>query len=273
MRPFEIPYNFDIKLIDFLKIYTNIDIHSIYCPPFPKDYKSAKLYYLNTYNLIPTTLQEYEYHIKYINKNFPNKLMLLLQQNDMLLSEKLLNYYIDLGFTKFCVGSIEQANIIKEKDINYEITGSITMKIDKNKLQTNNYYNFDNFVLWFPFNRNIKAIKQLPNNFKYILLINCGCSIKCNGTLHWLAKTPKEEANAVSYCPRIIDDNFTTRIVIPEYDLQLFEPYVNYFKLQGRDYATNQLINDIVRYTNPINNLLERKLIRNYNINQIYNIK
>lgn len=40
--------------------------------------------------------------------------MLLLQQNNMCISKELLKYYIDLGFTKFCAGSIQQAKYSKE---------------------------------------------------------------------------------------------------------------------------------------------------------------
>ena len=140
MKPLEIPYNFDTQLIDFLKIYS-IDIHCIYVPPFKEHYKCAKYYYTHDNgiymgNTFPNTLLYYEQHIQY-NDNFPDKLMLLLQQPIEIMNIDLISYYISLGFKKFCVGSIQQAKIIKEyfKNINIEIIGSITMKINKLKLQ------------------------------------------------------------------------------------------------------------------------------------------
>jgi len=80
------------------------------------------------------------------------------------------------------------------------------MKIDANKLLLDDYSVFDGFVLWFPFNRDIQKIKTMPKNFKYVLLVNCPCSIDCNGTNHWLAKNFHEEYNIL--CPRTIYDGF-----------------------------------------------------------------
>ena len=271
MKPFEIPYNFDFKLIDFLNIY-HFPIHSIYLPPYYEDYKSAKLYYSKILSFMPKTRLEYEQHIKYINKYFPNKIMLLLQQNNQILDITKLNYYISLGFSKFCVGSITQCEMLKEIK-NFEVIGSITIKINNHKLLNNDYKIFDGFVLPFPYNRNIAEIKKLPIQFNYILLINCGCHVNCSGTQHWFASSYEEEKKIGLLCPKKYDNSFANNIVIPEYDLFLFEPYINYFKLQGREYNTNTLINDIVRYTNPIQNLSERQIQRKYDINNIYHIK
>lgn len=268
---FEIPYNFDKQLIDFLCIYKSINIHCIYCAPFRAHYKSAKYYYENIPLNTPRNLHEYEDHIFYINKYFPNKLMLLLQQNDILLSEELLNYYISLGFTKFCVGSIEQANMIRQKSKDYEIIGSITTKINNQKLLQNNYSSFNGFVLWFPFNRDIEAIKQLPKNFYYILLVNCGCSRLCDGTQHWLAITKSQEDQARNNCPKKKNNSFKDNIIIPNCDLQFFEPYIKYYKLQGREFNTTQIIDDIVRYNHY--NFCNIPIIRDYDPNIIYHIK
>ncbi len=281
MKPLEIPYNFDTQLIDFLKIYS-IDIHCIYVPPFKEHYKCAKYYYTHDNGIymgdtFPNTLLYYEQHIQYINDNFPDKLMLLLQQPIEIMNIDLISYYISLGFKKFCVGSIQQAKIIKEyfKNINIEIIGSITMKINKLKLKENQDYNkyFDGFVLWFPFNRNLKKIQELPNNFKYILLINCKCCSFCDGTHHWFADYNTEKH---LYCPKSSfgnspeNKNFKDLIFIRPNDLYLFDNYIDYYKLQGREYTTKQIINDIVYYTSNYKYYL---LNEQYNVNQIYNIQ
>ena len=78
MKPFEIPYNFDTKLIDFLNIYNNIDIHCIYVAPFREHYRSAKFYEWLIPRSSPQNLSDYEYHIHYIKQYYPDKLMLLL---------------------------------------------------------------------------------------------------------------------------------------------------------------------------------------------------
>ena len=198
--------------------------------------------------------------------------MLLLQQNNNIISIDLLKYYFSLGIKKFCVGSIAQAKIIKElfNNDNIEIFGSITMKINRFKLTEEHDKYFDGFVLWFPFNRNIKRIKNLPNNFKYILLINCKCYAFCDGTHHWFATKEEEEH---IYCPRKFfttnsqEQIFKDSIFIRPNDLQLFDPYISYYKLQGREYKTWQIINDIVFYTTDYKYYL---IDQQYNINDIY---
>ena len=267
MKALEIPYNFDKNLIDALfKIDASGQIyHCIYVPPFWEDYISAKYNYVH-YNgksikdNKQMTRQEYEAHISYINFCFPNKLMLLLQQNNSCISQNLLQYYYNLGFKKFCVGNVAQAQNIRQLYPKSEIIGSITMKISPKNLEESQYSIFDGFVLWFPYNRNIDTIKLLPQNYKYILLVNCDCSIYCKGTHHWFASAEDESQIR---CPSNYD--WKTIIRIDPYDLSIFEPYITYFKLQGREYLTNDIIRDIVlystdfKYLNPSFNIDENK--------------
>lgn len=255
MKQFEIPYNFDKQLINMLY---NIDTtgelyHSIYIPPFSEDYDSAKKFYQHKEeNTNMKTLQlmsrdEYESHINYIKQYFPTKIMLLLQQNNMCLNIKLLQYYISLGFSKFCVGNIEQAQQIRKILPTSEIIGSITMKIAPQDLEKTQYEIFDGFVLWFPYNRKISIIKQLPKKYKYILLVNCDCSVHCSGTHHWFANE-KTEQNI--QCPnKYYKFNWADIIRIEPKDLNIFEPYITYFKLQGREFTTQHIISDIYFYT------------------------
>lgn len=264
-KPFEIPYNFDKKLVDFLNIYNNFDIHCIFLPPWGEDYPYSAKYGIiqsgKEYNYInfPDTRQEYEEHLKYINIFFPKKIMLLLQSNSHILLEDKIQYYISLGISKFCVGSIEQAEIIHNIIPEAEIMGSISMKIEPELL--NNHLElykqlFDSFVLWFPFNRDFKRLQNLPKDFKYSLLINCSCSIFCDGTHHWFIS--KEDASIGNFnCPHKIDPDFYMQykniIRIRPDHLYLFDNYISYFKLQGRLLQTNQIIQDIVVFTTDLN--------------------
>ena len=103
-----------------------------------------------------------------------------------------------------------------------EIIGSITMKINPQDLEKKEYEIFDGFVLWFPYNRQINIIKQLPKKYKYTLLVNCDCSIHCNGTHHWFA-TKEEECNI--QCPnKYYKFNWDDIIRINPRDLSIFEP-------------------------------------------------
>lgn len=261
IRPFELPYNFDMRLIDFMDIYfenRKEDIYSIYFPPYRADYLAAKAFIpsartntalISTY---PNSRNEYIEHIKYIQKYFPNQLMLLLQHPTEIIPKEALEWYITtFGIKKFCVGNIEQAKEIKKYNSNFEITGSITMKIDKEKLESNpeGYKYFDSFVLWFPFNRDIDAIISLPQNYKYVLFVNGGCSILCDGSSHWYAKNYEEDQKKLLTCPAV--NGMTTpetSIIIRPMDLQFFAPYISYFKLQGREWDTQEIIKHIVMY-------------------------
>lgn len=256
MRAFEIPYNFDKQLIDNLQ---QIDpsgnlYHSIYIPPYFYDYHAAKKYYVHyqgqdMLSQQDMTRDEYESHINYIKQYYQDKMMLLLQQNSMCIDMDLLYYYINLGFNKFCVGNIEQATIIRKILPESEIIGSITMKIMPNDLMEEKYQVFDGFVLWFPYNRKLSVIKQLPKKYKYILLVNCDCNIYCDGTHHWFASKENEAPN--NNCPNSNPklNNWFNQIRIEPYDLPIFEPYITYFKLQGREFTTENLLYDIKRYT------------------------
>ena len=265
MRPLEIPYNFDFSLIDFLKIYFKGKeslIHSIYLPPFKEDYYSAKEYLpqeLNrqsTNTSYPQAREEYFKHIEYINNYFPNKIMLLLQQNENIMPLQTIDQYVQKYYiNQFCVGSIKQAGQIKYLFPNIEITGSITMKITKEELeQIKKYKDFTNFVLFFPFNRDLQLIKQLPQEFKYILLVNCSCSIFCDGTHHWFANSSEKEKQAALICPTRGDMSIKNKMIIRPMDLEYFDPYISYYKLQGRECTTQTIITDIVNYTTDWDN-------------------
>lgn len=292
MKPLEIPYNFDKNLIDILKILDSTinNIYCIYVQPFPEDYTACKSNYIHNagHGIVDMTKRnklsrlDYESHINYINMNFPNKLMLLLQQNSGLI--KNLNYYYNLGFRKFCVGSIEQAKVIKNKYYDVEIVGSITMKLSLNDFLNSDELKdyFDNFILFFPFNRDLASIKKLPSDFNYTMLVNCACNIYCDGTTHWFADR-KLSLHGVPTCPQnnnelnIIENS----IVISPVDLIIFEPYINYFKLQGREYNTYEIIRDYILYSydfsNKIflknSNLFYQQINANDQIQRMKNIK
>ena len=43
------------------------------------------------------------------------------------------------------------------------------------------------------------------------------------------------------------------------WDLPIFEPYIDYYKLQGRDFPTYYLIQDIEKYSKEYNNIKLRE--------------
>ena len=178
--------------------------------------------------------------------------MLLLQHPTNILSDQLLEWYLtNFNITKFCVGNIEQAKQLKNYNPNFEIIGSITMKIDKQKLLSNEDYfkYFNGFVLWFPFNRDLDAIAELPKDFKYVLLANGGCHIYCTGTQHWYAKSFEEDQACFKKCNLSqLRKNPVTSMTVRPMDLQFFDPFITYYKIQGREWTTQRLIKHIVIY-------------------------
>lgn len=272
-RQFEIPYNFDKNLINGLQILNIIpnQINCFYMPPFPEDYIGIIRRYDIIEPLYKLNRQEYESHINYINKVYPNKLQLLLQQTDeksAINFENKLSYYINLGFNNFCVGSIKQAEIIKKHLPNANIIGSITMNINNEKLNNSIYMQyFNGFVLNFQFSRQLNNIKKLPKNFYYILLINAQCYNKCNGTFHWQAKY-EDNFN----CPYLEErQKFMTNCLIRPMDLFIFDPYISVYKLGDRGAPTFIILHDLILYnTNKYNiypNIVYSEDIYNTSIN------
>lgn len=257
-RQFEFPYNFDKKLIQTLHILDPIGetINCIYIPPYLKDYQTILRSSEQAALLDNMTREEYEEHINFINKLFPGKIQLLLQKQNIILDKEKINYYISLGITKFCSGSIEQSKIIKNIDKSLNVIGSISMGIDKEKIIKNlkeyKLY-FDGFVLPFKFSRDIEEIKKLPKDFYYILLINAYCNIKCTGQAHWnfdYKETPKFK------CPGLlkINKNFNSisweeSARIRPMDLGYFDKYIQIYKLQDRGWPTDQILKDYILYT------------------------
>ena len=258
-RQFEFPYNFDLDLIKFLKILDpqGKTIDCIYMPPFIDDYET----FLRNGNqadlLYRMTRMEYEKHIRFINFSFPNKIQILLQKKDQILNKTAIQYYLNLGITKFCVASIEQAKLIKEIDPKVNIVGSIAMQITEEKINNNiNEFKqyFDGFVLPFRAVRHLEEIKKLPKNFYYILLINAYCNHKCTGFQHWnYTYTHKDKP---LNCPGILSSDpekskisWEQSARVRPMDLGFFDPYIYIYKLQDRGWPTSDIIRDYILYT------------------------
>lgn len=217
-------------------------------PPFFQDYKSIIRTDPKT-DLVPQLkYDEYLDHVNYVQKNYPGKMQLLLQQtNGKIMPSYLVKKYIGLGFNNFCVGSIEQAKIIREINPKLKIVGSIAMHIDPVELE-NNYEEykkyFDSFVLDFTYCKNFLKIKILPKGFEYILLTNSRCNKDCDGDHHWWGTEN-------IYCPGILNRNidFYNSCLIRPMDLDLFDPYIKVFKIQDRGWKTEWILREVVIYS------------------------
>lgn len=250
LRKYEFPYNFDKKLIDGYQLL-NIPIDSIDCiyiPPFFHDYEtiSRRSKFEGDY-FTTLTYEEYVDHINYINTIYPHKLQLLLQRIDgTIMPSYLVKKYIGMGIRNFCVGTIEQAKIIKTIDPTIKVVGSIAMHISKTKLEQNkDEYKqyFDAFVLDFGYNKDFIKIKGLPKEFKYMILINSRCNVFCDGDRHWWG-------DGFSHtCPGIAPNiDFSQSCMIRPMDLTLFDPYISVYKIQDRGWPTHMILEDVSLY-------------------------
>ena len=252
-REFEIPYQFNLNLIKGIQLLNIQDswINCFYMAPYPKDYETVVRTGESQRYLMSLSKNEYIKQVEYLNQLYPNKLQLLLQRIDgILMSPEILKFCYNLGFTKFCVGSAAQAEIIKNNFDNVDITGSITMHINKEKLEQNSNYKdlFKGFVLDFSFCRHLNKIKELPTDYKYIILANSQCNSHCEGDRHWWA-------NKQSFkCPGLIKDTgFSESTLIRPMDLFMFDKYISVYKLQDRSWPVSDVLRDLVLYTTQYN--------------------
>lgn len=248
-RRFEIPYNFDPILINIFKLLQVSNIYNFYIPPFIQDYESiSRKNHQDNYYLL--TEQEYNKHIENINISFPSQLSLLLQSTQQIMPESIIKKYQNLGFSNFIVGTIKQAQIIKNVYAEANITGSITMHINKEiiiKQLPILKQLFNNFVLDFSYNKNLDKIKELPQNyFNYILLLNSFCNIYCQGDQHWFKQKDEE-----FFCPGVYlqnNLNYNESCLIRPMDLFFFDKYISIYKLQDRSWTTENILYDYFLY-------------------------
>ena len=251
-RLFEVPYNFEKNLIFTLKTMNFSDqwIYCFYLPPFHKDYQTIVR---GPYDMVQELDRiGYQNHINFLLKNqYENKLQLLLQstKTEKNMPKNIVQEYIKLGFTKFCVGNIEQGLIIKDIFPEAEIVGSITMHTTKEDIENNlKLYKdiFTSLVLDFSYCKNINKIKELPKEFKYIMLVNSLCNINCTGDAHWAQKD-----GIYPECPGILPmlHDFNLSCLIRPMDLHFFDSYIFAYKIQDRGWPTQQIVRDLVLYT------------------------
>ncbi|MBU5438112.1 hypothetical protein KQI42_08840 [Tissierella sp. MSJ-40] len=254
MKKFEIPFNFDIELLNFLD--NNIDknwIEFLFLSLFREDSFNARSHVENVevngwIYKVPETRNEYTKYIEEIQLR-GYRPAILLQAPNPIAKEKL-NYYFNLGIKDFIVNNDSLALYIKNKNPNYNLVASITKILSANDIAENDYSMYDKIVLHFPFNRALCRLKELPQQYNYTILVNSYCSYNCmEAKNHWYSTS--ENVHNVNCTKNLNKDKLV--YIPPEY-IHLFEPYVSSFKLQGREYPTSVLANEIYYYYNRLHN-------------------
>lgn len=239
-KKFEVPYNFDLQLLEYYKKRNNFISH-LFLPPFKDDLSNTRSFIetnIKGKSYMPESRSEYEYHINQI-KNKGLDFVVLWQDINKTISKDLLDYYVNLGAIGFIIANDKNAKIIKDFNPNLRVIASIVQANFQNILDKNLSF-YDYLVLFYPFTRSIESIKALKFiKDKLILMPNTFCHTNCPGLHHWFAKD-KNLFNIQRDCPAYNDIDHST-FIFPEH-LMLFDNYVGLYKLQGREYTSDEII-------------------------------
>lgn len=263
MYKYELPYNFETNYLEELQKIPNYRDHIefVYLPSWNGDGFNTRqhIYERQWY---PKTEDEYAQRIRAFQDakipiciiiqqmyDFENKRALPTDRGVSLIEK----YYNTYGITNFIINDDAVASTIKAKYGNkIRIILSITRMLKYTEIQQEpeflDYY--DELELFFWFNRHLSIIAQLPDRYKYILINNDHCYYDCKQTMkHWFTTDQKSyrECCTASHCGSR-DERLSIRIY-PE-DMKYFAPYLDHFKIAGRDWETQKIMADFQLYTN-----------------------
>lgn len=235
---FEVPYNFDETLIEFYKQHLPF-IQFLFLPPYADDSLNAKTNLQTPFKghgYMPQSRAEYEYHLRLLCQH-QLPFVVLWQDAKQELTTQLLSYYTQLGAQGFVIANDAHARIIKAFNPELLVISSIVQRIGSEITQRDFSY-YDYIVLFFPFTRALNTLKQLTKlREKLVLIPNAYCHVDCPGVHHWFAKDYNNQPFH-TLCPSFNDHEGTYSTFIRPEHLQLFDPYVGGYKLQGREWPT-----------------------------------
>jgi hypothetical protein len=205
----------------------------------------------------PKTWEEYLYHLYGLQKLGVDVCILLQNLTSMQVVDK----YYSLGVRYFILGNDDFAREIKNKYPDAILSASITKVLMLEDLKNNDYSMYDEIVLWFWFNRHYYSLKDLPKQYKYCLMPNCGCYYNCKWhDYHWyLDCENSRDAESFEFkCYEYRKDVRNQMVVLPE-DLDYFDPYINTYKLIDRTDPTEKIMGDFLAYISENSFLFDSK--------------
>lgn len=235
---FEVPYNFDETLIEFYEQHRPY-IQLLFLPPYADDSLNAKTNLQTTlkgYGYMPQSRAEYEYHLLQLGQH-QLPFVVLWQDAQQDLTPELLCYYTGLGAQGFVIAQDAHARLIKTFNPKLLVISSIVQRIGS-EITQRDFTDYDYIVLFFPYTRALDKLKQLTHlRQKLVLIPNSYCHVDCQGVHHWFAKDYNNQPFH-HLCPAFNDHAGTHSTFIRPEHLQLFDPYVGGYKLQGREWPT-----------------------------------
>ena len=243
---FEVPFNLNWDGQYFKYLDKNKDklkyIDCVYMPTLELDHNTREECLRK-----PIDEDTYANYIKELKSYDLNVSVLIQRDASMELIEKYINKYDIHDFT---INDDELAKEIKSKYPDIKLRLSITRKVTPKELQEKDFSMYDVICLFFWYNKHLDTIKMLPKEYKYMLICNTECLWNCkNCDTHWFDiknfrrtciqeryKNGKPQYDKIAY--------------IPPTELQLFENYIDVFKLEGREFLSHQIFKEFNKYIN-----------------------
>ena len=240
MRQFEVPYNFDLNLLQGLEERKEF-IKLIYMPCFYSDGSNSR-FDLLLKEIIPTEWDKYLEHLMRAQDIAP--VGILIQRDSTI--ETVEKYY-NLGIRNFIIGNDELAQEVKNFNEDINLILSVTVYGE------GSWDLYDEIVLPFNYCRQLQKIKELPQGKKYILIPNSHCLWNCKRhKAHWelTAETAEDYQTEVmkivdNHCSNVFTEE---RAFIKPEDLTYFDSYINTYKLVDRLDSTEEILYNIDRY-------------------------
>ena len=234
---YEVPYNFDEALISFYQKEAS-NINYLYLPPYQEDANNTRSSIQTRtkgHCYMPQSRAEYEIHLHRIH-SAGLRFVVLWQEHDRLITRNNLDYYCGMNASGFIVANDKNAAIIKDYNPELLAICSIVQRTCTD-IGQKDLSKYDYVILYYPFNRGLDALKQLPQlRDKLVIMPNTMCNVNCPSIHHWFP-TNDHPFDAATDCWMNIGSVDMCGLILPEH-LHLFDRYVGGYKLQGREYPT-----------------------------------
>lgn len=232
-RQFEVPFNHTEELLQFLEKNNKKllrYVKHILVAPYYLDYVSTR----HKEAKKPLSRQDYERQVQRL-QNAGYTISLLFNMPETV-ETTIIEYYIKLDISTFIVNNDELAKTLKQLGL---ITiASITKRLQLNDIKNRDLSMYDYIVLDYTFNASLNRIKQLPPTHKYILMVNTFCDYTCDFYTHW-RELPGWK------CPRVQNQDRNVTVIDPHH-YDKFDDYISIYKLEGREYTTKMILEDIM---------------------------
>ena len=239
---FEVPYNFDEKLIKYYQKNAS-HINYLYLPAYKDDSPNTRSTIQTKtkgHCYMPQSREEYEGHLRKIVAA-GLRFVILWQVRGLQLTPERIKYYSSLGTSGFIIADDENATMVKQFNQSLLAICSLVQRINNSSaLHQKDLSLYDSIILYYPFNRSLDALRKIEHlKDKIVLMPNTFCTVDCPYVHHWFPNKNQEFRQSVD-CPVSVATMKKSGFIFPEH-LHLFDNYVSGYKLQGREYPTEAI--------------------------------